>query len=208
MDSEKEVESIKNTDCQPLCAKRRSFLVASAGNAVAASLYSSATAAGENTGETAAASYPRLKITTLGNLVEGEGLAFNYPLNEQPNMLVKLGRRAQGGVGVDQDIVAYSVLCPHMGGSLRGSYQHEHGAMGPCPFHFSVFDLARGGVPVHASATQNLPQVTLEIDGDEIYAVGMTGLVYGFRDNLADGSLPDNSEVIGIKAVPGETQRG
>ena len=52
-------------------------------------------------------------------------------------------------------------------------------------------------MPVHASATQNLPQIKLETDGKDIYAVGISGLVYGFRDNLADGTLPENAELIG-----------
>jgi len=40
-----------------------------------------------------------------------------------------------------------------------------------------------------AQATQSLPQVVLEVEGDAIYAIGVTGLVYGYRDNL-DGGTP------------------
>jgi arsenite oxidase small subunit len=33
-------------------------------------------------------------------------------------------------------------------------------------------------------ATESLPQVLLELEGDNIYAVGMIGLIYGRYDNL------------------------
>lgn len=169
----------------PLCMRRREALIAGAVGATAATLAPGVTMARTGDG---AASYPRLSVIKMSALVEGEPVAFNYPLEEQPNMIVKLGTPAQGGVGPDQDIVAFSVLCTHMGGSLRGRYSHEHKSMGPCPFHFSTFDLTKGGAIVHASATQHLPQVRLEVEGDEVFAVGMQGLVYGYRDNLKDGT--------------------
>jgi arsenite oxidase small subunit len=37
---------------------------------------------------------------------------------------------------------------------------------------------------ITASAVQNLPQIVLEVDGDDIYAVGVLGLIYGYQDNL------------------------
>lgn len=161
------------------------MLVAGAVGATATTLAPGMSFAAEG-GE--AEGYPRLPVIKMSELVEGEPVAFNYPLEEQPNMIVKLGTPAQGGVGPDQDIVAFSILCTHMGGSLRGKYNHEFKSMGPCPFHFSTFDLTKGGAIVHASATQNLPQISLEVEGDEVMAVGMKGLVYGYRDNLKDGT--------------------
>ena len=194
----------------PMCMQRRNVLIASAVASTTAVLHPHIASAqgGGSTAVSVSATYPKLKVISLADLVEGEGVAFNYPLNEQPNMLVKMGRPAQGGIGPDFDIVAFSVLCPHMGGSLRGRYQHDHGAIGPCPFHYSTFDLAKGGVPVHASATQNLPQITLETDGKDIYAVGISGLVYGFRDNLADGTLPEGAEMIGNRLQNTPTMKG
>jgi|GEM_PF-105862 len=138
--------------------------------------------------------YPEKRIAKLSELTDGEPVAFTYPLEEQPNILVKLGGKALRGIGPDQDIVAYSSLCTHMGGSLRGRYRHDLKALGPCPFHFSTFDLKKGDIPVHASATQNLPQIVLKQDGDDIIAVGVLGLIYGFRNNLADGTLAEGAE--------------
>lgn len=185
----------------PLCMRRRDLLAAGAVGTAAALLHPQLAAAGTATGETIAA-YPRLKIAKLSDLKEGEPVAFSYPLDAQPNMVVKLGAEAQGGVGPAKDIVAFSVLCSHMGGSLRGRYKHDHKSMGPCPFHFSTFDLTKSGAPVHASATQNLPQILLEVDGDDIVAVGVNGLVYGYRDNLADGTLAEGA------VLPKKTMRG
>ncbi len=185
----------------PICMRRREVLAAGAAGAAAAVIYPQMAAAGANTGSELQR-YPRMKVASLSALRDGEPVAFNYPLNQQPNMIVKLGAEAQGGVGPDSDIVAFSVLCTHMGGTLRGRYKHQFKSMGPCPFHFSTFDLTKGGVPVHASATQNLPQITLEVDGDDVYAVGVTGLIYGYRDNLADGSMAEGA------TMDGATRRG
>lgn len=138
--------------------------------------------------------YPELRIGKASALVEGEPLAFAYPLKQQPNLLVKLGTAARRGVGPDRDIVAYSTLCPHMGGSLRGRYRHDVNALGPCPFHFSTFDLTKGGIPVHAQATQNLPQIVLRLDGDDIVAVGVIGLIYGQRNNLEGGDFAEGAQ--------------
>ena len=137
--------------------------------------------------------YPELRVARLSALKEGEPLAFAYPLRQQPNLLVKLGVEALHGVGPDKDVVAFSTLCTHMGGSLRGRYRHDVKAIGPCPFHFSTFDLRKSGIPVHASATQNLPQILLRLDGEDIVAVGVTGLIYGFRSNLADGEIAEGA---------------
>ena len=64
--------------------------------------------------------------------------------------------------------------------------QGEHKILGPCPCHFTTFDLRNNGMVVLGQATQNLPQVTLAVEGDDIYATGLMGLIYGFRDNLLD----------------------
>lgn len=42
---------------------------------------------------------------------------------------------------------------------------------------------------VIGQATENLPQVTLAIEGDDIVATGVLGIIYGYRDNLADGNI-------------------
>ena len=42
---------------------------------------------------------------------------------------------------------------------------------------------------VLGQATENLPQILLDGEGDAIVAVGTLGILYGFRDDLADAPL-------------------
>jgi arsenite oxidase small subunit len=39
---------------------------------------------------------------------------------------------------------------------------------------------------VSGHATQGLPQIILETEGDEIFAVGAMGLIFGYYDNRID----------------------
>jgi arsenite oxidase small subunit len=113
-------------------------------------------------------------------------VAFGYPWRDanSQNVLVKLGVPAGGGVGPGGDIVAFNTLCTHMGGPLGGTYKGAHKILGPCPFHLTTFDLTKHGMVVAGQATESLPQVVLEASGDEVYAVGVMGLVYGHHDNM------------------------
>ncbi len=132
------------------------------------------------------ARYPRMLIGKLSQLKVGTPVNFNYPdqgMNSS-SMLIKMGRLSGGGIGADQDVIAFNALCPHMGGPMAGTYKHDDGALGPCPLHQSTFDLTRHGMIIGGHATQSLPQVLLELEGDDIYAVGMLGLIYGRYDNV------------------------
>lgn len=129
--------------------------------------------------------FDRQRIATLGELEEGVPVLFNFPY-EHPNALnnlIKLGAPAGGGIGPENDIVAFNTLCPHMGFPLTGSYKPEHQVMGPCGWHLSTYDLTRHGIIISGHATQGLPQITLELDGDDIYATGVQALIFGFGDN-------------------------
>ena len=59
--------------------------------------------------------FPVILIANLSDLEVGVPISFNYPLEETPNILVKLGVQAKGGVGPDSDIVAFSQVCQHLG---------------------------------------------------------------------------------------------
>ncbi len=127
--------------------------------------------------------FPRVRVASLGEVNATDPITFDYPLQGQRNVLVKLGVPASAGVGPDQDIVAYSSLCTHMGCVVE-EYRPEHRALGPCPCHFSTFDLANDGMVSLGQATQNLPRVLLEIEADDVYATGVVRLVYGFANTL------------------------
>lgn len=130
--------------------------------------------------------YPRVRVAALSELSAHSVVDFSYPTEETPASLFKLDRPAAGGVGPDGDIVAHTTLCTHMGCPLAGAYNPEHGVLGPCGCHFTTFDLTKRGQVVIGQATEDLPQVLLEIEDDDIFAVGTMGIAYGFRDNLAD----------------------
>lgn len=133
------------------------------------------------------ASHPRRHIGKLSALEPGVPVAFRYPNDDahSASFLVKLGARAHGGIGPDEDVVGFNALCTHMGGSLEDLYDRRYRVAGPCPLHLTTFDLTRHGMVVSGHATEGLPQVALKTGGDEIYAVGVMGLVYGYHDNEA-----------------------
>ena len=125
-------------------------------------------------------------ITKLSSLKVDEPFDFEYPDEGRyaESILVKLGKEAGGGLGPEKDVVAFNYTCTHQGGPLQGTYQAADKALGPCPLHLTTFDLTRHGIFISGQAYQSLPQVLLELDGDDIYAVGMFGLIYGRFDNL------------------------
>jgi len=150
---------------------------------------SQSTSASTSTTSTSTASpspgFPQLVIANLSDLVESQPVSFNYPLEETPNILVKLGVKAAGGVGPDGDIVAYSVVCQHLGcitafiptgtGPACASSYKAPGPEGYCCCHGSVYDLADGAAVLGGPAPRPLPQVILSVDSSgNISAIGMT----------------------------------
>jgi arsenite oxidase small subunit len=132
------------------------------------------------------ATYPRKKIAKLSALKTDVPIVFEYPDEGEyaQSMLVKLGTEAGGGIGPQKDVVAFNSFCTHQGGDLAGSYKGDTKSMGACPLHLSTYDLTRHGILISGQAYQSLPQVLLELEGDDIYAVGVFGLIFGRYDNL------------------------
>ena len=132
--------------------------------------------------------FPSVKVASLSELQDGVPVFFDYPLVGQANILVKMGEPVVGGVGPDEDIVAFSKICTHMGCPIS-EYQHDLKALGPCACHYTTFDLIHGGMVAMGQATQNLPQVLLDVDGDSVMAGGLMRLVYGYSNSLEGGEL-------------------
>ena len=132
------------------------------------------------------AKYPRKKIGQLSDLKADSPVDFNYPDDGDYSdaMLVKLGTPAGGGIGTGRDVVAFNYTCTHQGGDMSGTYQGKTKSLGPCPLHLSTYDLTRHGILISGQAYQSLPQILLELDGNDIYAVGVFGLIFGRFDNL------------------------
>lgn len=164
------------------CLSRRRFLLAGAAVVSLAALPGLAFGA---TAKALVASYPRKKIGSLSALKAGVPVDFAYPFPDVSNILVKLGAPAGGGIGKDKDVVAFNQQCTHMGGPLQGSYKDKFQVLGPCPLHLTTFDLTRHGMVVSGHASESLPQILLEVQGDDIYATGVMGLIYGNADNKA-----------------------
>jgi arsenite oxidase small subunit len=126
--------------------------------------------------------YPRTAVANVASLKANTPVAFNFPDASSPCALVKMGRAVPGGVGPDKDIVAYSTLCTHMGCPVAyDGVTHTF----RCGCHYSVFDAEMGGQMVCGQATENLPQVSLEIDAKGgIVATAVNGLIYGRQANV------------------------
>jgi arsenite oxidase small subunit len=124
-------------------------------------------------------------VGNISDLSGGKTVTFNYPLENTPNLLAKLGAKAEGGVGPDGDIVAFSQVCQHLGcvwgyvptsGSPRcdNSYKAAR-PVGYCCCHGSVYDLAKGAEVLEGPSPRPQPQVALEFDSSsgDIFATGM-----------------------------------
>lgn len=162
------------------CMSRRQFLLSSGAMVALATLPGMSLAAPLHALK---AGYAKQKIGSLSALKDGVPLEFSYPYADVHNVLVKLGAPAGGGVGPQKDVVAFNQQCTHMGGPLNGAYKAQHQVMGPCPLHLTTFDLTRHGMVVSGHATESLPQIVLEVQGDDIYATGVMGLIYGYAAN-------------------------
>jgi arsenite oxidase small subunit len=137
------------------------------------------------TATTATPAWPRVKIANASSLTSTP-LRFNYPLVDTPNVLVKVGKKVDGGVGPDSDILAYSAVCQHLGciyavvqpgGSppCKPSFTASE-FEGYCCCHGGQYLLEHGAQVVPGTPPPRpVPPVVLEYDGStgDIYAVGM-----------------------------------
>jgi len=131
----------------------------------------------------AIAPYPSQKICNIEQLIMGKAFAASYPDKDSPIMVLNISVEALGGVGPGKSIVAFSSLCTHKGCPLIYLPKDETFV---CPCHHSKFDPAKAGQIVIAQATENLPQIELEIDSKgDIYATGVKTLLYGRFQNLS-----------------------
>ena len=145
--------------------------------------------------------FPVILVANLSDLEVGSPIDFNYPLEETPNILVKLGQKALNGVGPDGDIVGYSQVCQHLGciyafiskgssPSCNSSYKAS-GPVGYCCCHGSVYDMVNGAKVIGGPAPRPQPQVILDFDAStgNIYATGMTPpTIFGYDTGSNDVS--------------------
>jgi arsenite oxidase small subunit len=115
-------------------------------------------------------------------LAVNQPVAFTFPDASSPCALLKMGNPVPGGVGPNQDIVAYSIMCTHMGCPVAYDPAQK---IFKCPCHFSMFDAEKGGQMICGQATENLPRVVLRYNAkdDAVTAVAIDGLLYGRQSN-------------------------
>jgi arsenite oxidase small subunit len=114
--------------------------------------------------------YEPNKIGTVSQLKKDGELDFSYPDNSS---LCK-------AVYVNNEIKAYSTICTHKGCPTIYNKELEQFE---CPCHFTKYDAVKDGQMIIGHATGGLPKVILEIKGDDIYAVGFDGLIFGRINN-------------------------
>lgn len=176
----------KTCDPTQTVVSRRSFLKLGSAAVITISLPSYLRKVGMPTTFRAnVAQYERQVIAKLSDLKFNEPLAFKYPWDDpsSTNFLIMLNERAGGGIGPEQNVVAFNSFCTHQGGPLAGQFQGQKGIAGPCPLHWTTFDMTRHGMVISGHATQGLPQILLELEGDDIVATGVMGLIFGYVDN-------------------------
>jgi arsenite oxidase small subunit len=178
-----------------------------------AAISKSVTIAAEAPPTAASTTFPKILIATLSQLQENVPISFNYPLTSQPNLLVKCGQKATGGVGPDGDIVAFSNICQHLGciydflapgaaSPCLSSFTAKI-PQGYCCCHGSQYDFLTGATVIGGPAPRPVPQVMLSVDtSGNIYAIGMNPpSIYGFGpagssdvdDDLVGGTLVSTS---------------
>lgn len=102
----------------------------------------------------------RMKIAVRENLTIGDVIGFHYPTHNEPCLLI---RRAEN------EFVAFGAQCTHLMCGIRPDPESERLN---CPCHRGYFDAATGN-PLAGPPRRPLPRITLEFEGETIYATGV-----------------------------------
>jgi len=127
--------------------------------------------------------YKKKAVGVAAKMALNTPVQFSFPDAASPCVAIKMGKRVPGGIGPDGDIVAYSVLCTHMG--CPTAYEQKSRTF-KCACHYSTFDAEMAGQMICGQATENLPQIVLEYSAknDSITAVAVKGLIHGRQSNV------------------------
>lgn len=161
---------------------RRDFLIVGAAGVAGAVASSSIPVTGEAAeARPSRTAYPVVDVAPLADIREGNPISFEYPDADSPAVLVALPEAAHGGIGPENRIVAFSILCTHKGCPVNFLPERR---MFVCPCHWSSFDPAKGGQMVIGQGSEPLPQIRLRIENGVVQAYGVDGLIYGRRTNI------------------------
>lgn len=104
---------------------------------------------------------PGRKTVALASAVPpNSSVLFRYPTEQDPCIMVR---------GKEGSLVAYSQVCTHL--SCAVVHRAEEDTLF-CPCHHGYFDVASGR-PTGGPPTLPLPRITLEQEGDVIFATGI-----------------------------------
>ena len=103
---------------------------------------------------------PVVRVATIDAMPVGTAVAFTYPDEHEPCLLVRL---------TVNDFVAFSQKCTHLSCAVIPRLDENSFF---CPCHNGRFDL-RTGVPIAGPPNRPLTRVLLERRGADIYAVGV-----------------------------------
>ena len=153
--------------------KRRDFLKTSAGFLAALAVAPASFGAGRTKLEgTTYFKYPAKKIGSFDEIRRKGTLSFSYPDNDSPCLAIFVP---------EAGVVAFSTLCTHKGCPV---IYNEQERVFECPCHYSRFDVDKEGQEVLGQATTKLPRVELEVRGNDVYAIGVDGLIWGRASNV------------------------
>ena len=163
---------------------RREFLKFTGGVAAgAAAVPGVAEAATTQTVGRATLPYVAKAVGKASSMAANTPANFTYPDASSPCVLLKMGGPVPGGVGPNNDIIAYSTMCTHMGCPVAYDATQR---IFKCPCHFSTFDAEKNGQIVCGQATESLPRIVLQYNSanDTVTAVAVDGLLYGRQSNI------------------------
>jgi nitrite reductase/ring-hydroxylating ferredoxin subunit len=103
---------------------------------------------------------PRTKIASLSEVAIGSSRVFSYPSEHEHCLLI----RPEADV-----LLAFSQSCTHLACAVVPRIRE--GVLF-CPCHEGYFDL-RTGRNIAGPPPRPLPRIELELDGDDVYAVGI-----------------------------------
>lgn len=105
-------------------------------------------------------SFAKKKIVNVSALKVGDAAEFFYPNEHESALLIRLG---------ENEYKAYQNACTHLKCPVFWSREEEQMV---CPCHHGFFD-PKTGVPTAGPPKRPLPEVTVTIEGNVIYATGV-----------------------------------
>lgn len=103
----------------------------------------------------------REKVASLDQIPVGGSLVFHYPNEHEPCLLLRPD---------ETTLVAYSQKCTHL--SCPVLPEMDTGRL-MCPCHHGYFSI-EDGRPLAGPPRRPLPEIEIEVEGNDIYAAGVT----------------------------------